>query len=303
MDGYIPYDPRSDPRFYAAQGLQNLLGGILQQAQQKQLTGDISSLLGYGQYQQQMQQALTGQQAAQQLPPEAAQGMMTPAWPEFQQFPQLQSPQAQQLAIQGLLRNLLMSPESQVGKLPGWWPQATTEQRQAYMDRVGGPLVQIGQKLLEPEQREEIAMEDYRGKVELGPSESKTAINNMKDIIWEMSTGKRSWVPGLKNYDKGRLIEAYKQYQVQNNYNILSLKKRKSLDLIWDNQIKIWNKTGYEKIGKNEFDWDPEDSNIKALRKNSMQQTKSPYPKYPDAFLENDIWKVMRNGKKYRIEE
>lgn len=30
---------------------------------------------------------------------------------------------------------------------------------------------------------------------------------------------------------------------------------------------------------------------------------KSPYPEYPDAFQENGVWKVMKNGKKYRIEE
>lgn len=29
----------------------------------------------------------------------------------------------------------------------------------------------------------------------------------------------------------------------------------------------------------------------------------SPYEEYPDAFMEDGIWKVMRNGKKYRIED
>jgi hypothetical protein len=29
----------------------------------------------------------------------------------------------------------------------------------------------------------------------------------------------------------------------------------------------------------------------------------SPYPEYPDAFFENGAWKVIRDGKKYRIEE
>jgi hypothetical protein len=32
-------------------------------------------------------------------------------------------------------------------------------------------------------------------------------------------------------------------------------------------------------------------------------QQKSPYPEYPDAFFEDGKWKVIRNGKKYRIEE
>lgn len=33
-----------------------------------------------------------------------------------------------------------------------------------------------------------------------------------------------------------------------------------------------------------------------------VEEEKSPYPEYPDAFLEDDVWKVMRDGKKYRIE-
>jgi len=31
-------------------------------------------------------------------------------------------------------------------------------------------------------------------------------------------------------------------------------------------------------------------------------EQKSPYKEYPDAFLENGVWKVIRNGKKYKIE-
>ena len=34
-----------------------------------------------------------------------------------------------------------------------------------------------------------------------------------------------------------------------------------------------------------------------------LPEQKSPYPEYPDAFLENGIWKVMQNGKKYKIQE
>jgi len=35
----------------------------------------------------------------------------------------------------------------------------------------------------------------------------------------------------------------------------------------------------------------------------SGQIQKSPYEEYPDAFLEDGIWKVIRDGKKYRIED
>lgn len=34
----------------------------------------------------------------------------------------------------------------------------------------------------------------------------------------------------------------------------------------------------------------------------STIEGKSPYPEYPNAFLEDGVWKVIRNGKKYRIE-
>ncbi len=46
----------------------------------------------------------------------------------------------------------------------------------------------------------------------------------------------------------------------------------------------------------------------KAVAENRVFQkrqvkVKSPYKEYPDAFLENGIWKVIRDGKKYRIED
>lgn len=46
---------------------------------------------------------------------------------------------------------------------------------------------------------------------------------------------------------------------------------------------------------------------IPAMRKELAEaqkaKAKSPYKEYPDAFLENGVWKVIRNGKKYRIEK
>lgn len=34
-----------------------------------------------------------------------------------------------------------------------------------------------------------------------------------------------------------------------------------------------------------------------------QSKAKSPYKEYPDAFLENSVWKVIRDGKKYRVED
>lgn len=40
----------------------------------------------------------------------------------------------------------------------------------------------------------------------------------------------------------------------------------------------------------------------KKAKAKAGEEEKSPYPEYPDAFLEGGIWKVIKNGKKYRIE-
>ena len=42
---------------------------------------------------------------------------------------------------------------------------------------------------------------------------------------------------------------------------------------------------------------------LEAAKKVAGKKQKSPYPEYPNAFLENDIWKVEVDGKIYRIEE
>ena len=42
---------------------------------------------------------------------------------------------------------------------------------------------------------------------------------------------------------------------------------------------------------------------LEAAKKVAGKKQKSPYPEYPNAFLENGIWKVEVDGKTYRIEE
>lgn len=39
-----------------------------------------------------------------------------------------------------------------------------------------------------------------------------------------------------------------------------------------------------------------------ARKRAGIKKEKSSYPEYPDAFLENGVWKVIKDGKKYRIE-
>ncbi len=50
--------------------------------------------------------------------------------------------------------------------------------------------------------------------------------------------------------------------------------------------------------------WDLAKRKISNLRgRLEEKKQKSPYPEYPNAFLEGGIWKVMRGGKKYRVED
>ena len=42
---------------------------------------------------------------------------------------------------------------------------------------------------------------------------------------------------------------------------------------------------------------------IESLRNFLKGQQKSPYAEYPDAFQENGVWKVLRDGQKYRVED
>ncbi len=47
-----------------------------------------------------------------------------------------------------------------------------------------------------------------------------------------------------------------------------------------------------------------ENADVAADVKSAIKKNKNPYPKlYPDAFIEDGVWKVFRGGNKYRIEE
>lgn len=64
--------------------------------------------------------------------------------------------------------------------------------------------------------------------------------------------------------------------------------KEKSGFLEQFDKFNLFKKEGKEKLGGTT---------------ESAKEDKSPYSDYPDAFLEDGKWKVVRNGKKYRIED
>lgn len=65
-------------------------------------------------------------------------------------------------------------------------------------------------------------------------------------------------------------------------------KKFLGIDILWPDQ-------------KEKTQWVLEDAQGNIVE--PAGEEKSPYPDYPDAFLEDGVWKVERDGKKYRIEE
>ena len=68
---------------------------------------------------------------------------------------------------------------------------------------------------------------------------------------------------GRKNYSQATLTEAYKEYRIDQSYDMLLDADKQKLDKVWDNLIAVRNKTIE---GGNEYDWDPESAEIKDLR-------------------------------------
>ena len=138
--------------------------------------------------------------------------------------------------------------------------------------------IETGQKLLTPEKRQALADKEFSEKMALTPTQQNNARKSAKTIVQEMGT--RIWKWGTKNYARGNLIQGYKQYRTENDYESKSTEHRKWLDDNWDSQMITYNKSGYKDIGKNEFDWDPEDEKVTGLRK----ETGVPTPKNKTEF-------------------
>ncbi len=60
---------------------------------------------------------------------------------------------------------------------------------------------------------------------------------------------------------------------------------------VFDRAFNLWLQSPFGILGRKALGVEKEGT-----------KEKSPYPEYPDAFLEDGVWKVTRDGKKYRIE-
>lgn len=205
----------------------------------------------------------------------------------------------------GMIENMFS--KGRLGTIPGWWAFATEKQKQDYMDRVGGPVVQIGQRLLTEDQRQQIAEKDYQEKMGLSSSDKDLARKSCKTIINQISPSRMKYIPGARNFRQEQLIDAYKQYQTENDYSSKSAENRKFLDDVWDGQIETYNKAGLKGHGKNELQWDPKDQRVAELRKVQTKEGRLSQPPPPmrnkvtnwRAFPENikkQIWQAYENG-------
>lgn len=132
--------------------------------------------------------------------------------------------------------------------------------------------IQTGEKLWTPEQRQASADRKYEKEMGLTPTQQNNARKSVKTIVQEMGT--RTWKWGTRNYARGNLIQGYKQYRTENDYASKTAEHQKWLDKNWDDQMMTYNKGGYKDIGKNEFDWDPKDARVLALRKENLGEGK-----------------------------
>lgn len=306
--GNIPYNPATDPKALFVQGLKNYMAGLNQRLDSRRFGKALGEVDPQASLLQSISQMLTGG-----------------ATPE------------QAMGVGNMMQR---GGAGRLGTLPGWWAFATPQQQQDYMNRVGGPLVQVGPKLLTPQQRQDLADKGYKEEMGLTSTQLSNARKGVKTIVREMGHG--TWLgdmKGFKNFKRDNLIAGYKQYRIENDYASKSEENKKKLDDVFDSQMNTYNKAGYGDHGKGEFDWDPNDERVQALRKETPPNRKgdpanrqsqsstrdpwmqggstqalrknwdrktaeeSPYEDYPDAFKEDGVWKVIRGGKKYKVVE
>lgn len=224
---YRPYNPQADPKQYFAQGFENLMAGLNQRRESER----------FG-------QALGG------VDPEA--GLM-------QIISQLLTGGATPQQAMGMGSMMQKGGAGRLGTLPGWWAFATPKQQQAYMDRVGGPLVQVGEKLLTPEQRQAKAEKDFKDAMEQ-KEDTPLSVPQLEGYGEQMNTrldkSKRVWYKraGRDNYPESEL---FKQWQIfASMHKFKNDTQKEQIWNMWQNKIK--NRAAEGWFGK-ETDFDPTD--------------------------------------------
>lgn len=99
---------------------------------------------------------------------------------------------------------------------------------------------------------------------------------------------------GTKNdFEKWLLAEERTDKEIEEKLELLiAPEKEKAVEGYLDRLWELWIQSPFGILGRKAL----------GIEKEGKEKEESPYPEYPDAFLEDDVWKVMRDGKKYRIE-
>jgi len=270
--GNIPYNPRTDPNAFFAQGMQNMVD------------------------------ARTGLQRTRRLGDFA--GGMDPEATAMQIVTQALSRGISPQIAMGL-GGLQQKMQPNIGAQPWASTQMTPAQRQNWLENYGrGVTIQTGQKLLKPGQRKEIADTEFREKVGMSPAEKNLARKSAEELL--KGTKKRFWHWGTEDYTQEMMTENYKTWRAENSYKEQTPRKQKELDDLWDAKMGLWQKSGvkFDKdniIGKNEIVWDPDDPEVRKLRgieEGSTPETTAPVEGKP-SYKVGEI--VTKGGRQYKI--
>jgi len=265
--------------------IQNLLGGILEQQQRQQQTRDLQDIGNWarGGFEGQAPKLRTdfGQQLAGKLmDPLAglraenlrARTEATRALTTQRQQPKVRTSKDVMADI-----NRAMTGVTKAEKLGDEGLQANIQRD---LDNLHNELMQIRQK-------------DFPEVI--GPEHNEL----FDKVIEGQPKEKRTWydrIYGSKAYHAAKrayIKQATKQYKTS------AKRATRQFDKIWLERYQTEAGERFQKFAEPSAFGQEQAPSVSA----QAGQEQSPYPEYPDAFLENGVWKVTRNGKKYRIEE
>lgn len=286
--GHIPYDPATDPKALFTQGLKNYLGGLNQQRESKRFGQALGEINPEATLFQAIAQMLSGGATPQQAM--GVGGMMQRGGI---------SP-SQQIAQKKLNRINMLQEKIETGT-------ATTGEKAA-LDKMleGTPLVQFGKDweadILGPKAMADRVKKKHKEAMAEKPmseTERKGVISVIEQVVGEskaMPFGVRPG-PALKQADMEKLWEDVME---ATGYGGRLSTQQTQIEQAFDQYVSTLNKGVGAGVLANQYQWDRK--KYKGL-KATTKKDESPYEDYPDAFQEDGVWKVMRDGKKYRIEE
>lgn len=179
-----------------------------------------------------------------------ARGMQAPQ----AQAPQMVGPQAQQ---QQLALELGRIYGDSYGKPPWWVQGATQRQVEDYRGRVGGPLVQIGERLLSPEKRQELAEAEYEKGLTtkpLTPTEKKGVQATITEVMGERRTIPFGIRPGAA-YSQEEMNRKWEETIEATGYAGRSKVQQKQIEGEFDRHIAMLNKGKGLGVLKGQYQW------------------------------------------------